>query len=576
MIERGFLERNVSSILQRATMIAVILAWFSLAVLCSVAAQAQSTPEIPAQTKSDYDKGYEAGYEAGLRAAAAKSTGQSTGQNTANAGASAGQNAVPDEPPNTTKVADEPPQTPVTTTADNSSAENQNLTPKMKSIWADMTSHDDQDQDTFFHHSQTAPYWISAQANFIGQMHPRFHADYSGTNSFYHAEEQSMSRVITLFTGFQLDDTTEFVLDAESTGWSGLSQALGLGAYVNLDAVRNPELSAEPYLARLWLRKVIPLSDESVEMERDPLSMLTSLPARRIDIHVGKMTLPDFFDINSIGSDSHMQFMNWAVDNNPAWDYAADTRGYTYGIVIDYEDRHWGVRFAEALEPTVANGDTLEWNPKLAHSENYEAEYRPQIIPNRFTAIRLLYYMNWANMGNYNQAISSFEQEKAEGKNVSVPNIDDHTPVLSLKYGFGLNMEQEITDKLRFYSRLGWNEGQHESWAYTECDESFTFGGDLRGDWWGRPQDKFGVAFVEDGLSANHRRYLSLGGLGFILGDGNISYGAEQVMESYYNFPIPIERGVFGAFDVQYINNPGYNRARGPVVVPGVRLHLEL
>ncbi len=532
---------------------------------------AQGTVDQSGRTKSEYDKGYEAGYLAGLRAAAAaKPTDRS-----ANAAPKAGQSLAPGDPPNSSNIVAELLQSPVITTA-NGSSENPNIRPKIKSLWDEMTTHDNQDEDTFFHHSQTSPFWLSAQVNLIGQMHPRFHADYSGPNSFDHAEEQALSRVETLYTGFELNDTTEFVMDAESSGWSGLSQALGIAAYVNLDAVRNPELSAEPYLARLWLRKVIPLSEDYLEEERDPLSMLTRLPARRIDIHVGKMTLPDFFDINSVGSDSHMQFMNWAVDNNPAWDYAADTRGYTYGIVIDYEDRHWGVRFGEALEPTMANGDTLEWNPKLAHSDNFEAEYRPQIILNRFTAIRLLYYMNWANMGNYNQAISSFEQEVAEGKNVKVPNIDDHTPVLSLKYGFGLNMEQEITETLRFFSRLGWNEGQHESWAYTECDAHFSFGADLRGDWWGRPQDKFGVAFVDDGISANHRRYLSLGGLGFILGDGNISYGPEQVMESYYNFPIPLERGVFGAFDVQYINNPGYNRARGPVVVPGVRLHLEL
>jgi high affinity Mn2+ porin len=68
----------------------------------------------------------------------------------------------------------------------------------------------------------------------------------------------------------------------------------GLAGYVNLDVVRNPTLSSEPYLARLWLRKVIPLSDETIEVERNPLSLLTTLPVRRIDIHVGKMSLPDF------------------------------------------------------------------------------------------------------------------------------------------------------------------------------------------------------------------------------------------------------------------------------------------
>jgi high affinity Mn2+ porin len=101
-------------------------------------------------------------------------------------------------------------------------------------------------------------------------------------------------------------------------------------------------------------------------------------------------------------------------------------------------------------------------------------------------------------------------------------------------------------------------------------------GGDLRGTLWNRPNDKLGLAFVANGISANHRRYLALGGLGFVLGDGNLSYGPEEIIESYYNFPIPIKRGIYGAFDLQYINNPGYNRDRGPVIVPGLRLHLEL
>jgi hypothetical protein len=248
MSERRLRERNVSAILQPPfrSMAPVVVAWLSLVLHGILPAYAQSTQYQSPQTKSDYDKGYEAGYEAGLRAAAAAQSGSTIRQDPA-----------PGEQPNSSKIGDEPPRTPVTMTASGSS-ENLNITPRMKSLWAEITTHDDQDEDTFFHHSQTSPFWLSAQANFIAQMHPSFHADYSGPNSFYHAEEQAVSRVVTLFTGFELDDTTEFVMDAESAGWSGLSQALGLGAYVNLDVVRNPTLSAEPYLARLWLRKVIP------------------------------------------------------------------------------------------------------------------------------------------------------------------------------------------------------------------------------------------------------------------------------------------------------------------------------
>jgi high affinity Mn2+ porin len=516
-------------------------------------ARAQFTPKSNSAAEDQYRLGYDAGYQAGLRAAMNKSAAA-----TAPIGPAGNGTAAVKEAP--------------ATSSDAGPSTLQTAESQASSLWDEMLNHGS-DEDTFFHHSQTSPFWLSGQANFIAQMHPRFHSPYRGPNSFNGAEEQAVSRLLTLYTGVELNDTTELVLDAESTGWSGLSQGLGLAGYVNLDVVRNPQLSSEPYLARLWLRKVIPLSDETVNAERTPLSLLTTLPVRRIDIHVGKMSLPDFFDLNSVGSDSHMQFMNWTVDNNGAWDYAADTRGYTYALVIDYEDRYWGALFATALEPTAANGDTLEWNPQKAIAQNYELDFRPPLVRDRSTVIRALAFTNFANMGDYHDAIDQFEENR---KTMTVPNITTHRFNTTLKYGFGLNVEQELTEQARLFMRAGWNEGQHESWAYTEVDQTLCFGGDLRGDWWRRPKDKWGVAFVANGISRRHREYLALGGLGFLLGDGNLSYGPEEIMESYYNFPIPIARGIFGALDLQYLNNPGYNRARGPALVLGTRLHFEL
>ncbi len=543
--------RRLLTFVQASRSAATSLTIVIFVLLASVIqARAQSGAGNGSPPEDEYHLGYEAGYRAGLRAA----------EKLAATGSGA-----------TVALANQP-ATKESSASAGSQSTPSSFAPPLNSLWDDMLNHGADDQDTILHHSQTSPFWLSAQVNVIAQMHPRFHAQYSGPNSFSHAEEQGVSRVVTLFTGFQFDDSTEMVLDAESSGWSGLSQGLGLGGFVNLDVVRNPQLSDEPYLARIWLRKVIRLSDENVEEERSPLSLLTTLPARRIDIHVGKMSLPDFFDLNSVASDSHMQFMNWTVDNNGAWDYAADTRGYTYAVVVEYYDHNFAARFAEALEPTVANGINLEWNLQDAHAENYELEYDTHLIPGRFGAIRLLGYTNFANMGDYHYAIDQFENQTK--KILTVPNIDDHVKGVALKYGFGLNFEQQLTEQLRVFMRAGWNEGQHESWAYTEVDQTVSFGWDLRGDWWNRLKDKWGVAFVVNGISRRHRQYLALGGLGFLLGDGNLSYGPEEIMETYYNFPIA--HGVFGAFDLQYINNPGYNRARGPVVVPGLRLHVEL
>ena len=180
----------------------------------------------------------------------------------------------------------------------------------------------------------------------------------------------------------------------------------------------------------------------------------------------------------------------------------------------------------------------------------------------------MLSYVNHANMGVYRDANNAFLQ----GQTV-MPDITAHPPTTSVKYGFGVNVEQEVTKQLRFFGRWGWNEGQHESYAYTEVDETFQFGGDYKGEQWGRPHDKAGLAFVSNGIAADHQKYLALGGRGFLLGDGRLNYGRENILEAYYN--IHLWRGAFAAPQLQFISNPGYNRDRGPVTVPGLRLHVD-
>jgi high affinity Mn2+ porin len=252
--------------------------------------------------------------------------------------------------------------------------------------------------DTVFTHSETSAFWLSAQGNFIFQWHPSFHAQYSGPNSFGRTSDQAASAVETLYTGMRLSPLTEAVLDFESAGGNGLGGVQGLAGEPNVDAVRN--LDGDPYIARLWLRQVIPLSSDTIDVERDPLSQLTSLPVRRLDIHVGKFDTVDFFDLNSVANDSHMQFLNWTVVNDGAYDYAADVRGYTIGGIIDYEDRWWGLRFEEALLSKRANGLNLQKNLQDAHAENYEIELRPTLLKKRSSVIRLLAFTNFANMGD--------------------------------------------------------------------------------------------------------------------------------------------------------------------------------
>jgi carbohydrate-selective porin OprB len=268
-----------------------------------------------------------------------------------------------------------------------------------------------------------------------------------------------------------------------------------------------------------------------------------------------------------------LQFLNWTTDNNGAYDYAADTRGYTYGAIAEYNDKDWSARYGVALMPTVANSIVLDWNLKRASGQNMEFEWRHGLLgglvsPDRKGVVRALSYVNHAHMGLYRDAVKAY----LTGADTT-PDITKHETFGAVKYGFGLNAEQELTDNLRVYSRFGWNEGQHESFAYTEVDQTISFGGDYAGRRWGRANDKVGLAFVSNAIKGDHQEYLKLGGLGFLLGDGKLNYAREDILEGYYN--LHAWRGVFYALDGQFIEHPGYNQDRGPVLVESVRMHVD-
>jgi high affinity Mn2+ porin len=317
----------------------------------------------------------------------------------------------------------------------------------------------------------------------------------------------------------------------------------------------------------------IGLGGGTMDTPRTQFSLATKVPTRRLDLRVGKMSLPDVLDLNSIGTDSHLQFMNWTVDNNGAWDYAADTRGYTYAAIAEYDDKDWSARYAFALMPTQPNGIDIDWNARRARGENTEFELRKGLLSaflpsDRKGTVRLLGFVNHANMGLYRDAIKNYIAGLTP-----TPEIDTHPQRTTVKYGIGLNFEQELTPNLRAYGRFGWNEGQHESYAYTEVDQTIAVGADYNMQAHGRPLDKIGLTYVTNAIKRDHQNYLKLGGRGFLLGDGTLNYAREDIIEAYYN--VHTWRGVFYALDAQYVTHPGYNADRGPVLVESVRMHVD-
>jgi len=421
---------------------------------------------------------------------------------------------------------------------------------------------------TMFPHLETDRLWLSGQANWISQWHPAFHSPYQGVNSLSPQAQDATSRVLTLYTGLRLTTSTELLCDVQETGGHGIGEALGVAGFTNLDVVRNPTLSKAPYIARLIFHQIIPLGHSHSPATPTPYSLFSTLPERRLELRFGKLSLADFFDVNSYGSDQNFQFMNWTVDNNGAYDYAADTRGFTFAAMLEYHDRRWAVRFAEALMPKVANGIHLDADMSRARSENIEFELHGKVLRKQEGILRLLTFVNHANMGSYQVAIDNFL-----AGNTPKPDITAHALQTTVKYGFGVNFEQPLNDWMGVFGRWGWNEGQHESYAYTEVDQTVLIGAGGNGAKWHRRYDRAGVSFVSNGISHDHQEYLALGGAGFLLGDGRLNYGRENIFETYYT--AHLWRGFYPSFGVQHINNPGYNRDRGPVVVPTLRLHLE-
>ena len=279
------------------------------------------------------------------------------------------------------------------------------------------------DDEKIFPHTLTGRYWISGQANVILQGYGAFKAEYSGQNSLTNWSQSATTHLLTLYTGYEISQSTEVFADIEDATGNGVGNEDGLAGYVNLDEVRirqNVPGAQAPYLAQLMLREIIPLTSERVAADRDELDLATSLPARRIEVRLGKMDLTDFFDVNTYGSDSNLQFLNWTVDDNGAYDVAANARGYTEAVMVEYDDRSHSVRFAEAMMPKLPFGQFLDADLARSRAENLEFEARGKHIAHRQGVVRLLGYLNHGNMGNYNLDGNTRHYSNAAGGQASL------------------------------------------------------------------------------------------------------------------------------------------------------------
>jgi high affinity Mn2+ porin len=405
------------------------------------------------------------------------------------------------------------------------------------------------------------------QATSIGQYHGTFHSPYSGPFSLQDYTERDVSLTTTLFFALRLDKNTTLIFDPEIAGGRGFSGVNGLANSSNGELPRVASATPKPYLARLYITHDFGFGKETESFESEQNQLAGTRPMNRYTVTVGRFTLTDFFDNNRYSHDPRTQFIGWGVMFNGAWDYAADVRGYTWGWVHELHLRNWSFRYGSAAMPRVANG--LRFDRRLFRNRGdvFEGEYR-YTVNKHPGAIRLLNYENHADAGTYATAI---QQAELNGGRPSVISTRKNG---TLKYGFGLNFEQELTSDIGVFARLGWNDGKTESFAFTAIDRLATGGVSITGQRWHRPFDTVATELTTSGLSGVHALYLTRGGYDFLIGDGHLNYGPEYVWESYYSarlFP-----GFFATFDLQHVSNPAYNQDRGPVWIPSVRLHIEL
>lgn len=417
-------------------------------------------------------------------------------------------------------------------------------------------------QDT----SQQQRFNLHFQTTYIYQYKPSFHSPYEGENSLTGKKEKENSITATLYVGARLWKGAEVYINPEIAGGSGLSGALGMAGSSNGETFRVGSPSPTLYWGRYYLKQSFNLGKEKELLDDEANQLSVKRSKDYLSFYFGKLSLGDIFDNNEYSNSPRTQFMNWALMNNGAWDYAANVRGYTYTFTTEAQLKSFTYKLAFAALPKEANGEKLNTDFKDSFSLAINAEVdKTYLLNKRNGNIRLLVYHNNANMGNYDEAV----------KTNNIPDVVSTRQLGRTKWGWGINFDQDIADNTGLFGRIGWNDGTNETWAFTEIDRTASLGISLNGNAWKRENDNAGIAVVVNALSHDHRNYLAQGGSGFILGDGKLNYGPETITELYYNVKPSAKLPLWLTGDYQFALNPGYNKDRGPVNIFSIRAHVE-
>ena len=402
------------------------------------------------------------------------------------------------------------------------------------------------------------------QQTIIYQAHGSFNSPYSGLNSLNSSSESALSVTSTLFLGYKAPAGIEVYFNPELSGGAGVSSTRGLAGFPNGEVYRVDDPMPKVSVARLFIKKIFDLSGDEVNMDDGPNQLSSIHKSERLVLTIGKFGLSDLFDNNSYSHDARSQFLNWSLMSSSAWDYPADTKGYTYGFALEYMQPGYTLRGTAVMVAKEANGMEMDTRIRDAHGLAVEFEKLFSLY-GKYGKIRLLLFQNSAQMGNYSEAVNNYSYNM----DITKTRIYGRT-----KTGFAINTEYAFAENSGTFLKLSWNDGKNETWMYTEVDRSLAAGillsklDILNGN------DEAGLAFAFNGLSDDHKRYLMNGGYGFIIGDGKLNYGLESIFELY--FKSIFFNNISITPDYQFILNPAYNNDRGPVHLFALRAHIEL
>jgi len=410
------------------------------------------------------------------------------------------------------------------------------------------------------------------QSTYNTQQHPSFTAQGSGPNSLGPGADRMFTFSLTGHWGLRLDSDTEVYLNAELASGDPFSRNLvGLGGFTNGEITRAAGTTPKPYLQRLFWRRTWNQGGEREWLSSDFNQMAQQVDKNRFVLTAGNFSTLDVFDDNAYAKDPRTQFMNWSHWTYAAYDYAADARGFGWGVAAEWYRENWAYRIARMTGPVRPNELPVDWNLLRHYGDQFEVE-RGHTVNEQPGKLRVLAWRNRAVTASFNDATAYLRN--------SPPNTDPQTFFQvrngeKTKYGLGLNLEQAITDDVGVFLRTMKADGRTETYAFTEVDASLSMGVLVNGRLWGRAQDNVGMAAMENRLSADRRAFLEAGGVSYFIGDGagHFRYRPERGTEVFYS--LGLGKHLWVTADWQHIQNPAYNALRGPVNVYALRLHAE-